>query len=78
MFSVSQVVTGLRALLEEKVGELWIEGEVSNVHRASSGHVYFTLKDKDSQLRSALFRNYAQRIPFDLEDGLSVVVSGEL
>jgi len=78
VFSVSQVVTGLRALLEEKVGELWIEGEVSNVHRASSGHVYFTLKDKDSQLRSALFRNYAQRIPFDLEDGLSVVVSGEL
>ncbi len=78
VFSVSQVVTGLRALLEEKVGELWIEGEVSNVHRASSGHVYFTLKDKDSQLRSALFRNYAQRVPFDLEDGLSVVVSGEL
>lgn len=78
MFSVSQVVTGLRALLEEKVGELWIAGEVSNVHRASSGHVYFTLKDKDSQLRSALFRNFAQSVPFDLEDGLSVVVSGEL
>ena len=53
-------------------------GEISNLHRARSGHSYFTLKDDEAQIRAALFRGVAQRLPFDPEDGLEVVVFGDL
>lgn len=78
VFRVAEVAAGVRQLLEERVGRLWISGELSNVHYAASGHVYFTLKDDDAQLRAALFRSSARRVPFELEDGLSVWVYGEL
>jgi exodeoxyribonuclease VII large subunit len=78
VFSVSEVAAGLSALLEERIGRLWVSGEVINVHRAASGHVYFTLKDEAAQLRAALFRSAARRVPFDLDDGLEVRVYGEL
>lgn len=52
-------------------------GEISNLHRAGSGHLYFTLKDDDAQLRAALFRADASRLRFALEDGLEVVVTAD-
>ncbi len=78
VFTVAEVAAGISALLEERVGRLWIGGEVINVHHAASGHVYFTLKDESAQLRAALFRSAARRVPFDLEDGLEVRIFGEL
>jgi exodeoxyribonuclease VII large subunit len=54
-----------------------VSGEISNLFRAASGHVYFTLKDADGQLRAALFRNAARRVPFELEDGLEVLAYGD-
>jgi len=54
-----------------------VVGEVSNLRRAGSGHLYFTLKDDEAQLRAALFRGDASRLPFELEDGLEVVVLAE-
>jgi len=65
-------------LLEDRVGRVFVAGEISNVHRAASGHFYFSLVDDRSQLRAALFRGNARRLAFDPEDGLQVVVSGEL
>ena len=57
---------------------MWVTGEVSNLRRPQSGHVYLTLKDENSQLRAVIFRNVASRVKFELADGLQVVVGGEL
>ena len=78
IYPVGAVVAGVRRLLEERVGSLWVVGEVSNLRRPASGHLYFTLKDADGQLRAALFRGAARRLPFEPEDGLEVLVYGEL
>jgi exodeoxyribonuclease VII large subunit len=77
-FRVSELAAGLRELLEEEVGRVLVVGEISNLRRASSGHCYFTLKDDQAQLRAALFRSAAVRLPFDPEDGLEVVVEAEV
>ena len=77
-FSVSELAGGLRELLEEEVGRVFVVGEISNLRRAPSGHCYFTLKDDQAQLRAALFRSAAVRLPFDPEDGLEVVVEAEV
>jgi exodeoxyribonuclease VII large subunit len=75
---VSDLVSGVRGLLEDRVGRVWVVGEISNLRRAGSGHAYFTLKDDGAQLRAALFRADARRIPFELEDGLEVLVFGDV
>ena len=80
VYPVHQVTRYLRELLESNrhLSEIWVAGEVSNLTRASSGHIYFTLKDASSALRCAFFRNrnLSQRIW--LEEGMSVVVYGSL
>ena len=76
--SVGELVSDLRSLLEDEYRNVWVVGEISNLHRARSGHSYFTLKDDEAQIRAALFRGVAQRLPFDPEDGLEVVVCGDL
>jgi exodeoxyribonuclease VII large subunit len=78
IYSIGEVLAGLRMLLEERVGRVWVVGELSNLHRARSGHLYFTLKDDAGQLRAALFRNAARRLAFEPEDGLEVLVYGDL
>ena len=78
VLSVGELVSDLKAWLEDEFGRVWVVGEISNLHRAGSGHSYFTLKDDEAQIRAALFRGVAQRLPFDLEDGLEVVVFGDL
>jgi exodeoxyribonuclease VII large subunit len=77
-FRVCELAAGLRELLEEEVGRVLVVGEISNLRRAPSGHCYFTLKDDQAQLRAALFRSAAVRLPFDPEDGLEVVVEAEV
>jgi len=78
IWRVGEVLAGLRGLLEERVGRLWVVGEVSGLHRARSGHVYFTLKDEAGQIRAALFRSASRRLLFEPEDGLEVLVYGEV
>jgi len=78
VYTVAELLLGLRSLLEERVGRVWVVGELSNLHRARSGHLYFTLKDEAGQLRAALFRSAARRLAFEPEDGLEVLVYGEL
>jgi exodeoxyribonuclease VII large subunit len=78
LLGVGQLIAGLKGLLEQQVGRVWVVGEISNLHRARSGHSYFTLKDEDGQIRAALFRGQAQRLRFDLEEGLEVVVEAEV
>ena len=75
---MAELVAGVRELLEERVGRLWIAGEVSNLRRAGSGHFYFTLKDERAQVRAVLFRGAAQRLRFEPEEGMEVLVYGEV
>jgi exodeoxyribonuclease VII large subunit len=78
LLGVGQLIAGLKGLLEQQVGRVWVVGEISNLHRARSGHCYFTLKDEEGQLRAALFRGDAQRIRFELEEGLEVVAEAQV
>jgi len=60
--------------LERQLGVVWVGGEVSNLYRASSGHVYFTLKTRRRRFKCTLWRSKAQLVPFPLADGLAVEV----
>jgi exodeoxyribonuclease VII large subunit len=73
VYTVSRLNREARRLLEGGFPMLWIEGELSNVSRPGSGHVYFSLKDRDAQVRCALFRTSALRVRFPLRDGLKVL-----
>src|SRR5438876_1195547 len=68
----------LREALEGGVGSVWVAGEISNLRRAPSGHVYFTLKDEQSQLDAILFRSGAQALAFRPADGMEVLVYGRV
>jgi exodeoxyribonuclease VII large subunit len=74
---VAELVDALRALVENAVGRVWVVGELSNLRRAASGHLYFTLKDDEAQLRAVLFRSDAERLAFDPVDGLEVLAWAE-
>lgn len=68
----------VRRMLEGTLESLWISGEIANWKRVRSGHCYFTLKDESAQIRSVLFRQDAERLPVDPEDGMAVRVFGSL
>ena len=67
--SVTELNRRARQAMERALPLLWITGEISNLVRAASGHVYFTLKDSGAQVRCALFRNNAARVRQALKDG---------
>lgn len=75
-FTVSGLTTAVRARLEEHFPEVWVAGEVTNVVRASSGHVYYSLKDAGAVLRCVMFRGFALRLKFELRNGMEVVARG--
>ncbi len=74
ILSVSQLNREARALLEGGFPLIWVEGELSNLSRPASGHLYFSLKDQAAQVRCALFRNRANLLRFKPADGLHVLV----
>ena len=78
IYTFSEVTRMIKMQLERAFPLLWVEGEVSNFHRHQSGHLYFTLKDERSQLRAVMFRSEAQKVPFELEDGLQIISRGRI
>lgn len=78
VYTVTQLTTSIRSTLEHAFSEVWVEGEVSNLRIPSSGHVYFSLNDQDSQIRAVLFRRVAAALPFTLENGLTVLAKGRV
>ena len=74
IYSVSRLNQEARRLLEQGFPRLWLEGELSNVSRPSSGHLYFTLKDAGAQIRARCSVPATRLIRFRLEDGLQVLV----
>src|SRR5215510_14763106 len=71
---VSLFVSSARLIVERHLGLAWISGEVSNFTRAASGHCYFVLKDDQAQVRCVMYRQKAQLIALDLQDGAQVEV----
>lgn len=78
ILSVSDLTTLLKTVVEETFPQVWVAGEISNLTRAGSGHLYFTLKDAEAQLKAVMWRNAAQRLRFQPQDGLEVIASGPL
>ncbi|WP_263147826.1 exodeoxyribonuclease VII large subunit [Pseudomonas sp. RIT-PI-AD] len=78
VLSVSQLNGRARVLLEDVFAQVWVEGEISNLAKPASGHIYFTLKDSQAQVRCALFRQNAARVRQALRDGLAVRVRGKV
>ena len=73
IYSVSRLNHEVRAMLEGSYAQIWVEGEISNLARPASGHVYFSLKDQSSQIRCALFKSHAKQLGFALDNGTLVV-----
>lgn len=77
-FSVLQLVRGTNRVLDRVVGTVWVEGEVTALTRASSGHIYFSLSDEGASVRAAMWRSDARRLKFELKQGQRVVCRGRL
>ena len=78
VWTVSDLTRSVRLILEGRFRSLVVEGELSNVHQANSGHWYFVIKDEHSQLRAILFKQTAMRLNFVPEEGMAVWVRGAL
>lgn len=78
VYTVTEVTRKIKDLLEQNCTDLWVVGEVSNYRRASSGHIYFTLKDEKAVLKAVLFRGSQGNVPFEIKDGLKVIVHGNM
>ncbi len=78
VFSVSDLTIAIRDLLEEKLFEVWVEGELSNCKIWHTGHLYFTLKDDRSQLRGFMFKSALRYLRFKPTDGTRVVARGKI
>ena len=78
VYTVSELTGAIRALLENKFGEVWLEGEISNCKVWNTGHMYFTLKDGSAQIKAVMFRTAVRYLRFKPEDGLHVVARGRL
>ncbi|MFZ1980398.1 MAG: exodeoxyribonuclease VII large subunit [Smithella sp.] len=81
ILTVSQLNNNIKFLLEERFDFVLVEGEVSNLRRPQSGHIYFTLKDDKSQIKAVFFHKfgtYQRRTDFELEEGLKVLCRARL
>ena len=78
IFTVSELTTQVRELLEDTFADVWVAGEISNTKLAPSGHYYFTLKDRDAQLRCVCFRQNALYLKLKPQDGLAALVRGRV
>ena len=79
--TVSQLNRYLKDIVESQqvLNNIYVVGEISNfLHYYRSGHLYFTLKDSQSQLKAVMFSSYAQRLKFSPEDGMSVICRGRV
>jgi exodeoxyribonuclease VII large subunit len=78
IWSVRDLVAAVRTHIEREYGDTWVEGEISNFRAHDSGHLYFTLKDQNSQIRAVMFRSQARLLRFRPENGMQVVLRGRV
>jgi len=78
IYTVSELTAEIKYLLEEKFDFIWVEGEISNFARPSSGHFYMSLKDENAQIRAVMFKPQASYLKFIPEDGMMVIARGRI
>lgn len=78
VLTISALTARIKSALEGEFGSVWVSGEISNLKRAGSGHIYFSLKDDGACLGSALYRGVAVRVRFDPKDGMQVLARGRI
>ncbi len=78
IYTVSQLSASIKIVLEDSFQNIWIEGEISNFDRPSSGHFYFTLKDERSELKCVFFKSSNEKIKFEIKDGMQVLCCGRI
>ena len=78
IFTVSQITGIIKEILETSFAKIKIEGEISNWKPSSSGHIYFTLKDANSQISAVMFRSSAYSLTFQPKDGDKVTCTGSI
>jgi exodeoxyribonuclease VII large subunit len=78
VWKVRDLVAAVRSHLEREYSDAWVEGEISNFRAPESGHLYFTLKDGNAQIRVVMFRSSARLLRFRPADGLQVAVRGRV
>ncbi|HXV18718.1 MAG TPA: exodeoxyribonuclease VII large subunit [Candidatus Omnitrophota bacterium] len=78
VFSVSEITSNIRLLLEETFSQVWIEGEITGFKRHTSGHFYFSIKDESSQLQCVMFRQENYKVDFEPQDGMQVLCLGRV
>ncbi|MDD3274608.1 MAG: exodeoxyribonuclease VII large subunit [Candidatus Omnitrophica bacterium] len=78
VYTVSEVTRLIKGMLEEKIGEIWLEGEISNFKAAGSGHFYFSLKDQGALILAAMFAYANRGLKFTPQDGMKVVCFGKV
>jgi exodeoxyribonuclease VII large subunit len=78
VWTVRGLVAAVRTLVEREYSDAWVEGEISNFRAPDSGHLYFTLKDGNAQIRVVMFRSAARLLRFRPADGMQVVVRGRV
>lgn len=75
---MSELTAEIKTLLEDTYAIIWINGEISNIGRPASGHLYFSLKDPRAQISAVMFRGQNRKLTFDLEDGMQVTGLGRI
>ena len=78
IYRVSELTSLMKEMLEEEYPSVWVEGEISNLVTAASGHVYFSVKDERAQLPSVMFRSASSRLVFEPENGMKVIARGRV
>jgi exodeoxyribonuclease VII large subunit len=78
IYRVAELTRLIKTVLENEVGSVWIEGEVSNARKAPSGHVYFTLKDESAQIAAVFFRGSQLAARVEIKDGARIRVQGDV
>lgn len=80
VYKVAEITAYLKKIIKEDLilSDFWISGEISNFYHHSSGHMYFTLKDENSQLKTVMFKGYNAAIEFEPEDGMQIEARGNL
>ncbi|MHB0955946.1 MAG: exodeoxyribonuclease VII large subunit [Pirellulaceae bacterium] len=78
VLSVARLSELIKETLAARFPAVWVAGEVSDVARPQSGHLYLTLKDRDAQIRAVIWRGVAGRLRFELEDGMQVICCGDV
>ena len=78
VYGVSELNRHIHQLLEGEFSQIWVRGEISNFKAHSSGHFYFSLKDKTSQMNAVSFRGFNSKLKFMPENGMEVLIQGKI